>query len=749
MALFGTWTTVDLNQMLIKRQLRNNISILYLIKGFQNGMEQESLNILKGYSASCNTIYFEKGIDKPTYDETNEMMGYISNVNNLDYNSVSNHVGLIFKGLDLSDKKLLTESIVQVFNECAYNQVTQSMIKNGYIRCLVTLSRRLSKVTYNLQEDNRILYVGKPDKFDILTFTVLGLCGVDVVICDFTNTVTSDCLCSNRFVLIDGTYKNVDLSFLKFVNSGIKDVGFHVVNVNEWAKLKENNSLNQSLNLVNTGIDTRLNNDKWNVFRLVYQGVSDRQGYSATLEQFMNNTVAMGRPNILIEGSLPKADYNETQVYTEKYRNKTFVDIFSDYSVFKNSGIPVQIDSVYNNLMSTKVFRNESQKNSYDTVLKIWLIRYLNMFYQDSELRQIPLVIIFGNLLDKDQDFIKLLGCLPLDILWFTPNYKVAYHADSQDSSYKCILVGDSDTQIVKYPKNVGMAQSNTVAYQAERDLDKLLYSDGTMFRVKQFKEINPIVLRTTYEEMFILWKEQAKFRPSFTTVGNLVTVPTIFMKIDGVNSDYDNDVQRLLGPNTIYFTNYPINLDLSYIDPSSGKNFREFTRQLVFKDTIDFERLRQSPYYKYGVYSEETQNLIFQKVQKLLAINWCAKQEKNLPYIILDVAFRLPPNVMQMIHNYDFTGNIPKLIIYNGGTNSCTLEDCIFIMLLKLIGFDIVVWAPTGYRVIEQYISPDNFNSLTIGQYDFNRANLAIGVPRPLDNRGQKKQGFFSSLFG
>ena len=127
--------------------------------------------------------------------------------------------------------------------------------------------------------------------------------------------------------------------------------------------------------------------------------------------------------------------------------------------------------------------------------------------------------------------------------------------------------------------------------------------------------------------------------------------------------------------------------------------------------------------------------------------MDWCNSKDKNLVYDIIDTVFRLPQNVLQMIHNYDFTGEIPKVVIFNGGNQPCTLSDCIVLMFLKLIGFDIVIFAPTGYRVIEQYISSQWFNENTIGQYDFNMNNVnfnSVSVRR--DN---KKSGFFGKLYG
>lgn len=741
--MFDILEVGDISQLVLKKQLRNNASLLYLIKGVHKLEEAE--DIIKIYSSKCGNIYFNKGIEKPTYDETNEIISRIGNNLRYDFDNISQNINNVFVGLNRESQKILSESFVLVFNECLANNVSPSMLKNGYIRCLVTLNKRVSNIIYNLDKDNRILFIGKPDKFDILCFTILGLCGVDVVICDFDVGITSECLCRNRFVLLDGPIKDVNIDYLSYIDKGIRDINKNTIISNEWVNFKDYKDLEDILKLYNFKIDDRLEQDKWKVLHLEVQGVSDKQVYSNQLETFLMNTMASNRKFMVFDNEIPKATYDETEKYKLQYKDKGIIDIFSKYSVFKDSGVGAQIEIAFKKLCESKKFENERQSSNYQTVLKIWLIRYLDMFFTDMKIDKIPLVISFSKLTERENEFIEILSYLPLDVLCLYPDYSVAYNLMGLDKTYKAIVIGNSDSSIIKYPKNTGVGKVATIAYNAEKELDTVLYSDTSLFKIRQFKDINSIVLKTTYEEVGILWNEPAKFRPSFESVGNLVTVPTIFVKINGVNETYQEDIRKLLGSNTLFFDKYPIQLQPSIID--NGLDFRQFTKQLIFKSSIDFERLKNSKYYNYAVYSEETQSLIFEKVQKLVELNWCATSEKNLAYIILDTVFRLPSNILQMIHNYDFTADIPKIVIYNGSTSPCTLQDCILIMFLKLIGFDIVILAPTGYRVVEQYISNQWFNEITIGQFDFSLNELNLNNDSS-SFQGGKKQGFFSRLF-
>ena len=735
--MYNIFTVPDIKQLVCKRQLRNNMSILYLIKGVDN--YEESLDLLKMYSSKCTEIFYNRIIDKPTFEETNEISSIVMSCFNYDANSLYQVIKRYMRGIDDDSCKILSQSLALVLEECKNNSVNTSMMKNAYIRCLVTLAKRLSKITFNLSEDNRILYIGKPDKFDILTFTVLGLCGVDVVIVDFDKNITSECLCANRFVLLDGSIKNVDLSFISYINQGISDINKNIVRANDWVDFNDYKDLDNILKLLNFKIDGRKENNLWKTLNIEVQGVNDITMYSQLLDSFLLNTTASNRKYVLFDSEIPKLTFDETQNYRSLYAGKSFVEILLNYELFKDSGIGVQIDTYFTELLKNKNFQNDRQKDNYVLMMKMWVAKYLDMFFTFRELSKLPLIVIFGELSEKEIDLVNLLSYLPIDIVVFKPNYRVAYSVDYFRNVFKALVVGEKDFNIKNYPKNTGVNQVATIAYNAEQELDSVLYSDTSIYKVRQFKNNNPIVLKTTYEEINILWNEPAKFRPSFASVGELVTVPTIFAKINGVNDNYMESISNMIqsSKNLIYFDSFPIQLQ----GVNNNISLREFAKQLVFKDQIDFERLKKSPYYTYSVYSEETQHLILDKVSKLISMKWCVNGDNKLVYEIIDTVFRLPPNILQMIHNFDFTAEIPKLVIYNGSNIPCSLHDCIIIMFLKLIGFDVVIYAPTGYRVVEQYIDSQLFNEITIGNFDFNLPNIKLVSKN-------KKKKFFGKIF-
>ena len=80
------------------------------------------------------------------------------------------------------------------------------------------------------------------------------------------------------------------------------------------------------------------------------------------------------------------------------------------------------------------------------------------------------------------------------------------------------------------------------------------------------------------------------------------------------------------------------------------------------------------------------------------------------------------------MIQRFDFTKKNPKLVFICTGEQTLSQEDAILCAYLNRIGFDIVLFVPTGYRVVEQYFNGNVFVEHQIGDYMYD-----LAVP-PLD---------------
>ncbi len=154
----------------------------------------------------------------------------------------------------------------------------------------------------------------------------------------------------------------------------------------------------------------------------------------------------------------------------------------------------------------------------------------------------------------------------------------------------------------------------------------------------------------------------------------------------------------------------------------------------LMQKGRILPDVIQKHPQYHYEYLNENTQQYMLEKMQELLDLDWLQYEQKDLDKIVLATLLDLDKLVLQRIQDFDFTKQIPKLLVVDCHEAMFSLKECIFISFLNLIGFDIAVFTPTGYRNLEKYISPEAYESYTIGEFEFNVTVPELKPARHLD---------------
>lgn len=720
---------------------------------------------LQEYVSSCNLVLFD--LPHVSYNDSQWIYNQIGSHFTYNNDEICKGVSKIFFDADNDKKRVLSESLFYVFKNITEEVNNISKVNNLYISTLVLLRKVFSSFYISKGFKDKLFYAGKVGKIENVIFTVLAFSGVDCVILSGTENPPKEY--SKYFTVIDGDVKDLDLGFLQkyikkdnyentveiknpFVskgneNTGLKNITIPIKTEQKFQYIKplknrySGNGIRINTGVVSDDVEEILKytqsgyntgrESSWEVIRVEFQGGLEKSKYQGLLAGFKNSLESIKRPFVIFDKEVPVLSMDENNWFSNNITS--LEDIFSKYLVFQNSAIINSVYTEFINIFKERTFSNDTIRNNYENVLVFWLAKYLEKLY--SQPNVLPVLIVYGVLNKKHFDFLRIISHLPMDIVVFNPfNISESVY---EKLGYKVFKIGNVLNDFDIYPTKMPMIQSETVAFQAEQELNTLLYSDSMLFRVKQFTDINPITLKTTYDEVFILWDEPAKYRPNFSVLGNIVNVPNIFLKVNGCDKNYVRIKEKIYNDTTSIVEQVPI------FDPIILQNsdFFRFLKGVVFRDHIDYKRIIESSFYRYSIYSEETQNFIVSRIQKLIDLNWCKIVDKNLVYKILWVGFSLPENILNLIHNFDYTGKIPKLVCYFGSNDVMTLEDAIYIMLLKVMGFDILILSPTGYNSIELFIQNELFNSVIIGEYKYDW--------RTLGHIPNEKKSFFSQFFG
>ena len=98
--------------------------------------------------------------------------------------------------------------------------------------------------------------------------------------------------------------------------------------------------------------------------------------------------------------------------------------------------------------------------------------------------------------------------------------------------------------------------------------------------------------------------------------------------------------------------------------------------------------------------------------------------------------------NLIRMMQQYDFTKRIPKVLAFQTKESAPCIEDAILMAYLNLLGFDIVIYVPTGYNSVETYYTKHVMEEYQVGDYLYD-----LKIPN-LKNRKKSNEGIMGKLF-
>lgn len=365
--------------------------------------------------------------------------------------------------------------------------------------------------------------------------------------------------------------------------------------------------------------------------------------------------------------------------------------------------------------------------------------------YADSCTKEIPSVICYGIIGENEVVFLHFLSRIGMDVLYIcTEKTSLEYLTDGNIDGLMQIFEFPCEENVFDYPEKLIKATHATVAYSAEQDLNQFMYSNTSIFKDFQFSEMQALTLRTTYDELGILWHQQAKFRSGFDVIDNKrAVIPNIFAKINGVRdgdlSEYWEEIEYRLSPMTRLIYKSPTYNKYSQSILNAYSRFYSGTK-------INVELLKNSDYNTFRFMSDQLQYLIFEKMQEAIDSGWLILEESELVPLVIYVGLNIDKEILKILQKFDFTKDIPKIVVIDAIEDTFSKVECIQLMLFNLMGFDVIIYTPTGYKNLETYISQDAFETYSMNEFKYNmkipRFKIPDSIPKP------KEEGFFSKLF-
>lgn len=625
----------------------------------------------------------------------------------------------------------VVEAMYSTFQDMKRDGKNDNMLKNAYTKYMCWLYYKFERIVNKLGDDSppKILYDGEVSHYELQLLTVLSRAGADIVLLERNgdgNYLKLDPR-SDLSVLYEGggTPRFPDNFSLKWVQEQLaNDVNRSRLYgtpptiqacTNAWMK-------QAAAREILTPVQSRGTEPQffYNAFVLQY-GVEDKLTCSSDLFSFYKQLKGETRNICVVNGSIPTPTPEE--ISQIKRGNYAQVDqLLSDLTRNIQYTANVELERLMRKSFIDVVL--EENKKQSGNILKLtnkavyllcWLKRYQKELFSHWKFPEIPVFILFGSCASPQEAmFLTFLSKLPVDTFVLVPDLNAGCTLSSSqllEVRYEC------SAPIQSFPTEHAQIRVSTSAYQAERELDSLMYQDSGLYRNQQYGKAESVTLQTMYEEIALLWDQELKYRPSFSTDNQVVVVPVLLEKIcgvkDGATAQYWYDIKKLITPDTHVIKGLP------WLDSAQSNPIKPFATQFLQNKKLVRSKIKAHQAYQYGILRPDVQDHILDQLQVLLDRKTIVgTYENGTEYTIISTVLNLDQEILRMIQRFDFTKKNPKLIFINTTEKTLSLEESILVAFLNLVGFDILFFVPTGYQCIEKYFSTPLVNEQQIGEY-------------------------------
>lgn len=632
----------------------------------------------------------------------------------------------------------------------------ENMLRNAYIKYMCWLYYKFERILGRLGGDElpKILYDGTVSSYELQLLVILARAGADIVLleragdagylrCDPTSQY------AQLYQAPSLTPFPADFSLRQLREQGRQQAERQKLYgapagiapcTNAWMKTPD-------VKEILTAVRARGDDPKlfYNAFVMQY-GVEDKLLFPSDMVAFYQQLKREGRKVCLENGRLPPPTPEEIAAVRRRNHQtaeQLAADLAANLQYPNNQQLQTLMRQAFLDVVLEEdkaVGGNLNRLLNKAVYLVAWMKRYQKDLFQNWQAPEVGVFLLFGACSgDNEALFLRLLAKLPVDVLVLLP-----------DLNAPCVLKDPALLDLHKehslpmtdFPVEPSQMRVRTAAYQAEREMDSILYQNTGLYRARQHQKAEAVTLQTMYEEIGLLWDQELKYRPGFAAEGDTVTVPVLLEKICGIKDGpilpYWLEIKKLVTPETTLVTKLPWQTGLE------ANPMKPYATQFLRQGRLQREKIKQHKDYPYGILRPEIQDYLLDKLQVLLDEKLIAGTYQNgTEYTIVSTILGLPKDLLRRIQNFDFTKKNPKLIIISTTEETLSLEDSILVAFLNLVGFDILFFVPTGYQSIEKYFQKPFANEHQLGPY---RYDLQVPDFRTLHEGGKSS---IRKLFG
>jgi len=396
-----------------------------------------------------------------------------------------------------------------------------------------------------------------------------------------------------------------------------------------------------------------------------------------------------------------------------------FADVFPK---LPNTAVSNLLFLAFEKMLELLIYNNDEKelKDLERTVFAniCYCHKYIYKLFKALEYKHINnKVLYYGDIPDEEIYFLIFLANMGCDILFFNTFSDCGFEEIDSDSKYSIKLDLGKVARLKPFPNSKVNYSNTTVAYEASQEVNDILFTEeGGFYKPWQFIDYNleKVPLKTTYDEIYILGKQKSIFRPDFKINDFTVFIPSLFTKISGIHTDinkYFEEITLLKNQeNAIFINNSRLIKPFRQILAGEIWGTTPIYKTILDKRLkISSEKLLNSKLWNYSYLKPGLQKMIAVKISdicftlKRFKEKQCNTDTRMKIFISL---LKMKTEYLNLLQKFDYTGHVPKVIIYNKDI-VLSYEEVIFLVFLNSLAVDIIIYSPSAYSDIENFLEP------------------------------------------
>lgn len=578
------------------------------------GYSREVCEFLKSYylEASRSGVVIEGELQNPTPQQLsyyNENMG----------SRFEMSVGFIVESLrkwlpriNSEPRTAMATAIYDVLSGLRANGKTESVLKNAYMKIMCWIYYRFERIANKLGSNNppKVLCETSAGTYPTALLSVLNKSGCEIVWLLYDGGVKYAAIDPQSKMSTQMTFSNTEKFPTDFCLKSLRQQiqtnqqkqqlygqpSAWAVHTNGWRTEGMDWKDAVAYQPTKRGKEKQICNCAFQVV-----GVASKETYVSDIFKLYSAAKSSGRKVLVLEDAPPISVDDINSIRRDKYQN-TQQMIRALVSNIRNSNSDLQtlMRKAFIDVMLRKEAADPGSMErltSKAVYLICWLKQYQRTLFEGLKPPDTACVFRLGACKNETEAmFYQMLAMMPVDVVLLMPETETAKNIG--DKTFETVMCEQS-LAVAHFPQNSADVQAGTVAYHAEQDLDTLLYQDTGMYRDQQYSQAEALILRTTYEEIPILWDQELKFRPNFIVEGNKVALPTIFAKVSGVKDGdiaaYWSFIKSLITPDVMLIDHVP------YTRREDENPIKQYATQFWRNSRLQRTAIKESAAYQYN----------------------------------------------------------------------------------------------------------------------------------------------------